>query len=119
MMHTDLEVYKASMLLVKEIYLLLNDFPKTELWGLTSQMKRAVSSIPINIAEGCGRKSTSELLNFLNIALGSITELDTQLDIANMLQFTKNKDQLEKCKNISTSVKRQLVALIKSLRNQK
>lgn len=55
MMHTDLDVYNDSMRLVKLIYAVTNDFPREEVWGLTSQMKRAVTSIPINIAEGCGR----------------------------------------------------------------
>ena len=87
MMHTDLEVYKSSMMLVKEIYDLTSSFPRDEVWGLTSQMKRAVVSIPSNIAEGCGRRSSRELSNFLNVALGSLTELITQIDIALMLEI--------------------------------
>lgn len=114
MMHTELEVYKSSMKLVKEIYAICKDFPRDELWGLTSQMKRAAISIPSNIAEGCGRKSPKELLNFLYIALGSLTELITQIDIALMLGFIKDEDKATACKNLSLSVKRQLLGLIKA-----
>ncbi|PKN73237.1 MAG: four helix bundle protein [Candidatus Cloacimonetes bacterium HGW-Cloacimonetes-3] len=114
MMHTDLEVYKASMLLVKHVYELAKDFPHDELWGLTSQMKRAATSIPTNIAEGAGRKSKKELLYFLNVSLGSLSELQTQLDIAVMLDFVKDKQKLEATVNISQSVKRQLLSLIKA-----
>ncbi|MDD2228523.1 MAG: four helix bundle protein [Candidatus Cloacimonetes bacterium] len=114
MMHTELEVYKSSMLLVKEIYAITSEFPKDELWGLTSQMKRAAISIPSNIAEGCGRKTPKELLNFLNIALGSLAELQTQLDIALMLGFIINQEKATICKNLSLSVKRQLLGLIKA-----
>ncbi|MDD4309136.1 MAG: four helix bundle protein [Candidatus Cloacimonetes bacterium] len=114
MMHTDLEVYKASMLLVKNVYELSKEFPRDEIWGLTSQMKRAATSIPSNIAEGAGRKSKKELLYFLNVSLGSISELQTQLDIADMLGFIKDKQKLEATINISNSVKRQLLSLIKA-----
>ncbi len=112
-MHTDLEVYKASMQLVKHIYQLVKDFPRDEIWGLTSQLKRAVISIPSNIAEGASRKSPKELLNFLNVALGSVSELQTQLDIAEMLEFAKDKEKITVARNISQSVKRQLVSLVK------
>jgi len=118
MMHTDLEVYKSSMLLVKEIYHLTRDFPKDEMWGLVSQMKRAVNSVPYNISEGCGRKSKAELLNFLNIALGSITELNTQIDIAIMLEFIKDDPEADRCRSLALSVKRQLLGLIKSNTNK-
>jgi four helix bundle protein len=77
MMHKDLEVYKASMKLVGMVYELCKDFPKEEMFGLTSQMKRAAISVPSNIAEGNGRRSPKELNNFLNIALGSLIELET------------------------------------------
>ena len=114
MMHTDLEVYKSSLLLVKEIYNITKDFPADEKWGLISQMKRAANSVPYNIAEGCGRKTKPELLNFLNIALGSITELNTQIDIAIMLDFIPEKEKADKCRELALSVKRQLLGLIKA-----
>lgn len=118
MMHTDLEVYKSSMLLVKEIYNLTMSFPRDEIWGLVSQMKRAVNSVPYNISEGCGRRSRPELLNFLNIALGSITELNTQIDIAIMLEFIKDQAEAERCRSLALSVKRQLLGLIKANTSQ-
>ncbi len=114
-MHKDLEVYKASMELVRMVYELCKIFPKEEIYGLTSQMKRAAVSVPSNIAEGNGRKSPKELNNFLNIALGSLIELETQLDIAKMLQFSIDEmnhyaieDQLQKAKRL-------LIGLIKSV----
>lgn len=115
MMHKDLEVYKASMEMVRMVYELCKIFPKEEIYGLTSQMKRAAVSVPSNIAEGNGRKSPKELNNFLNIALGSLIELETQLDIAKMLQFSIDEmnhhaieDQLQKAKRL-------LIGLIKSV----
>ena len=114
MMHTELEVYKSSLLLVKEIYNITKNFPDEEKWGLTPQMKRAANSVPYNIAEGCGRKTKAELLNFLNIALGSITELNTQIDIATMLEFIPKNETSDKCKELALSVKRQLLGLIKA-----
>lgn len=114
MMHTDLDVYNDSMRLVKLIYAVTNDFPREEVWGLTSQMKRAVTSIPINIAEGCGRKSRNELLNYLNISLSSLTELITQLEIAFMLGFIKDSQQSATINELALAVKRQLIGLIRS-----
>lgn len=118
MMHTDLEVYKASMLLVKQVYELTKEFPKDELWGLTSQIKRAVISIPSNIAEGTSRRTPKELLYFLNVSLGSVSELQTQIDIAEMLGFATNMDTLNATRSISQSVKRQLLSLIKANEKQ-
>lgn len=69
--HKDLKVYQESLILVKEIYSLVQGFPKEETFGLTSQMKRSVISIPSNIAEGSGRKGSAEFIRFLYIALGS------------------------------------------------
>jgi len=112
-MHYDLEVYKSSMKLVKEIYSITQMFPPDERWGLISQMKRAVISIPANIAEGCGRKSSKEMLNFFNIAMGSITELITHLEISEMLGFIDNA-RCNECKNQALSVKRLLLGLIKA-----
>ena len=99
---------------MKEIYNITKNFPDEEKWGLTSQMKRAANSVPYNIAEGCGRKTKAELLNFLNIALGSITELNTQIDIATMLEFIPKNENADKCKELALSVKRQLLGLIKA-----
>lgn len=80
--HKDLKVWQESMLLVEDIYSITSTFPKEEVFGLTSQMKRAAISIPSNIAEGSGRNGKAELMRFLYISLGSLSELDTQIDIA-------------------------------------
>jgi four helix bundle protein len=76
--HKELDVWKKSMKLVEEIYKLSNDFPKEEIYGLTSQIRRAAISIPSNSAEGSARKSNKEYLQFLSISLGSLAELETQ-----------------------------------------
>jgi four helix bundle protein len=80
--HKELIVWQKSIELVKKIYLLTTDFPKNEIYGLSSQMKRAAISIPSNIAEGYSRKGTKEYLHFLRIAYGSSNELETQIIIA-------------------------------------
>jgi len=114
MMHYDLDAYKSSMNLVKSIYQLTSSFPRDELWGLTSQMKRAVISIPANIAEGCARKTTKELLYFLNISLGSITELKTHIEIADLLGFITENQNRDSCINLAETTKKQLIGLIKA-----
>lgn len=82
MIYKDLEVWKQSMVLVTEVHQATGDFPKEELFGLVSQMRRAAVSIPSNIAEGCGRKNTKEYIQFLYISKGSLFELETQIEIA-------------------------------------
>jgi four helix bundle protein len=82
--YQTLEVWKLSMQLVKEIYLLTKIYPKEELFALTSQTKRAAVSIPSNIAEGMGRQHKKDTIHFLHIARGSIYELETHLNIALM-----------------------------------
>lgn len=79
------------MLLVKEIYLATKKFPKEELFGLTSQTKRAAVSIPSNIAEGMGRQYKKETIQFLHIARGSVYELETLLNIAVMVDIMDEK----------------------------
>ena len=80
--YKTLEAWKKSMLLVKDIYLLTKTFPKEETYGLTSQLKRAVISVPANIAEGSGRQYKKDTLQFLHIARGSLYEVETLLNIA-------------------------------------
>ncbi len=85
--HENLEIWKKSIEFVTKIYISTKDFPDEEKYGLVSQMRRSAVSIPSNIAEGAARKSDREFLQFLHIALGSLTELDTQLIISGNLSF--------------------------------
>ncbi|MEM7548415.1 MAG: four helix bundle protein [Bacteroidota bacterium] len=83
----ELNIWKKSMDITKEVYSVSADFPSEEKYALTSQIRRSAISIPSNIAEGCGRKSDKELSHFLSISLGSCFELETQIELASMLNF--------------------------------
>lgn len=83
----DLEVWQVAMQLVVGCYKATREFPKSELYGLTSQLQRAAVSVPANIAEGQARQHTSEFLQFLSIASGSVAELETHLLIAVELEY--------------------------------
>jgi len=85
--YKDLLIWQKGIVLVKTIYTNLESFPKDEIFGLQSQIKRAAVSIPSNIAEGWGRNSTISYIHFLKIARGSLFELETQIIIANELNF--------------------------------
>nr|WP_100074168.1 four helix bundle protein [Chryseobacterium camelliae] len=88
----DLEVWTKAMKLCKIFYTVSADFPRDELFGLTSQARRSLYSIPSNIAEGAGRDTNNQFSHFLNIALGSSFEFETQLLIAQDLGFLKDND---------------------------
>lgn len=85
--HKDLNVWKKSIQLTKDVYQTTGVFPEEEQFGITSQMRRASVSIASNIAEGYGRKFDKERSRFLNIALGSASELETQIIISKELKF--------------------------------
>jgi four helix bundle protein len=87
----DLLVWQQSIDLTANIYALTSSFPKSELFGVSSQIQRAAVSVPSNIAEGHARDSTKEYLRFISIALGSLAEVETQLVIANKLLFLNNE----------------------------
>jgi four helix bundle protein len=89
-LHYDLEAWKESRRLVTEIYRVTQAFPKEEMFGLTAQMRRASVSIPSNIAEGAARTGSREYAQFLNVARGSLSELETQLFIACDLGYISN-----------------------------
>ena len=91
--HKQLDVWKTAMDLVEEIYKISSKFPNEERYGLTSQMRRAAVSIPSNIAEGAGRKGDKELLQFVSIAIGSLSELETQYLIAVRLDYLENNKE--------------------------
>lgn len=84
----DLDVWRLALDLAEGVYQCTSSFPKSELFGLTAQMRRAAVSIPSNIAEGRARSSTKEFLQFLSIALGSLAELETQFELAVRLGYT-------------------------------
>ena len=94
MYNKDLEAWKEAIKYVTKVYLITNKFPKSEMFGLTNQIRRCVVSIPSNIAEGCGRSSIKETARFLDIALGSVAELETQLIISQNLGYLDNLDEL-------------------------
>ena len=81
---------------VVEIYKLTDKFPSSELYGLTSQIRRSSVSIPSNIAEGWSRNSTKEYIQFLHVSNGSLSEIETQLEIANKLGYIKNIEDFVK-----------------------
>lgn len=115
MHHKDMEVWKLSMELVVKIYKLTENFPKDEMFGLTSQIRRCAVSIPSNIAEGCGRFSNKETLRFTSIALGSLAELETQILIATELNFVNNTENIT---DIIKKVNALLIGLKKYLENK-
>ena len=90
--YRDLIIWQKSMLLCKEVYLLTKNFPKEEAYGLTSQIRRSAISIPSNIAEGKGRNGNREFVRFLQIALDSVYELQTQLELSSELSLTQDID---------------------------
>lgn len=103
----DLRIWQLGIEIVKEIYLLTSHFPKSELYGLTSQIRRSVISIPSNIAEGFRRYHNKEYRQFLYIALGSCAEVETQLTISYELNYINDEDKtkvLEKIDYISRMI---------------
>ena len=87
MTNKDLEVYQLSLDLVEKIYEVTDRFPSSENFGLTSQLRRAAVSLPSNIAEGAGRGSTKDFIRFLNIASGSLAEIETQLVLSERIGY--------------------------------
>lgn len=110
--HRDLDVWQAAIDFTVVVYEITQSFPKEEIYGLTSQMRRAVISIPSNIAEGAARASSAEYVRFLNIAIGSASELDTQIEIAGRLGYLP-----EAAKTQMTSTVESLIRSLISLRN--
>ena len=111
----DLIVWQEAMNLVEMVYLQTKSFPKEEIYGLTTQIRRAAISIPANIAEGNGRKTRKEYLQFLSIANGSMKELETHLLIAERIRFLA-KEMAEQLQTQLNTVGRLLTALRKSLK---
>ena len=111
--HKDLKVWQESMDFVILIYKVSEDFPKHEIYGLSSQIRRAAVSIPSNIAEGAGRKGENEFKQFLYIALGSLSEVETQLEISLRIGYIND---IEIINNSIYFIRNMLSNLIKSLK---
>jgi len=111
----QLKVWEKSHLLALAIYKITKEFPKEELYGLTSQIRRASMSIPTNIAEGCGRNTDADFARFLQMSMGSASETEYQLILARDLEFLA-KDSYEKLHTDVEEVKRMLASLLKTLR---
>ena len=112
--YRELIAWQKAMDLVEQVYQATKQFPREELYGLTSQLRRAVVSMPSNIAEGQGRSSTKEFQNFLSIAHGSLREVETQLLIAQRLDYLTN-DQLTPLMELAAEVSRLTNGLLNSL----
>jgi four helix bundle protein len=111
----NLKVWQRAHRLALEVYSTTTSFPREEQYGLTTQMRRACVSIAANIAEGCCRKGDTELGRFLQIAMGSASELEYELLLAEDLKFVK-PDDFERLEAGVTEVKRMLASLIVKLR---
>lgn len=112
--YRDLDVWQKSMDLVVEVYRLTKQLPKEELFGLTNQTRRAVVSVPANIAEGYGRIHRKEYINHLSIARGSLMELETHLQIAVRLEYL-DREQVKTAWVLAQDVGMMLHRLIRSL----
>lgn len=111
--YKNLDVYKESKVLVKMVYGLLKQFPKEEQYALCDQLRRAVISVPSNIAEGSGRTSMKDQAHFLEIAFGSLMEVDCQMDIACDLEYITQENLSKICIQIS-----RVAAMLSALRNK-
>lgn len=106
MEYIELDVWKEARLLVNIVYKITKKFPKEESYGLTNQMRRCAISIPSNIAEGCGRRTSADTIRFLHISRGSFYELETQLYLAldqNYIEIEENDNllnQIVNCKKL-------------------
>lgn len=113
--HRNLKAWNESISLVKDVYCITKSFPKEELFGITSQMRRASLSISLNIAEGAARTSKKEFVRFLDIAIGSISELDTIFFISFELEFLSEEEfnflnyKLETIGKLTYGLKRKLI----------
>ena len=114
MNHKDLEVWKKSFDLVVDVYNETKSFPEEEKYNITSQIRRAAVSIPSNIAEGCARSSDQEILRFIDIACGSLAELETQLLLAERFGYLNSKELIAQI----MSINKMLSGLKKYLKNK-
>ncbi len=111
----NLQVWEKAHALTLDVYKATVSFPKEELYGLTSQIRRSSASIPTNIAEGCGRSGDAELARFMHISMGSASELEYQLLLAHDLNYLDDEIYTELHEKV-IEVKRMLASFIKTLR---
>ena len=111
----NIQAWQKAHELTLSVYKVTKSFPKEEMYGLTSQIRRAASSIPMNIAEGCGRDSQAELARFLDIASGSASELDYQLQLVTDLGLVDQKTYEELYETLD-HIRKMLTSLTKSVR---
>lgn len=114
----DLKVWEKAHTLVLACYATAKAFPKEEIFGLVSQIRRASSSIPANIAEGCGRRGNAELHRFLQIAMGSASELEYHLLLAKDLGYLKTEDHMKLQPSLE-EVRRMLASLIRKVASER
>lgn len=112
--YKELQVWERSHKLTLEVYRLTKYFPKEELFGLVSQMRRCAVSIPANIAEGCGKNSEKDLLRFLQISLGSLMELDYYIILAKDLEYISN-DKSSQMSEELTQLRKMLITFMKKV----
>jgi four helix bundle protein len=115
--HRDLNVWRLGMEIAERIYALTQSFPNEEKFGITNQLRRAAASVPANVAEGNGRDSTKEYLRFLSIAVGSLAEIETFLELAVRLHFG-DRDKINELVDLIGEERRMLRGLQRSLRKK-
>jgi four helix bundle protein len=113
--YKNLNVWQKSIDLVEKVYIQTTNFPQTEIYGLTSQIRRAAVAIPSNIAEGYSRQHRKEYIQFLYVAKGSTAELETQFIIARKLNYFNDEDYNSLC-GLLTEIQKMLSILISKLR---
>src|ERR1700756_4349559 len=111
--YRDLQVWTKAHQLTLDLYRLSQSFPREEVYGLSSQLRRAAVSIGANLAEGCGRRTSAELARFVRIAMGSPSELDYHLLISRDLGFLNNNDFMHAAAQL-TEVRKMLTSFLNS-----
>ena len=114
--HKDLDIWKKGLELVTDVYKLTKEFPKEEIYGLSSQMRRAAISYPSNISEGAARNSKADYVRFIYISLGSLSELETQVIISKNLGYIS---EIEKLLNKIEILRKMTLNFIKRLKGEK
>jgi len=115
--YRDLQVWSKSYALSLELYRLSRTFPREEIYGITSQMRRAAVSIGANLGEGCGRRTNAEMARFVRIAMGSASELDHHLLLCKDLGFLQDEDDKRESRQL-IEIRKMLGALLEGIENE-